>query len=205
MKKLLVLFLTLIGCLACREPTDRTNASASSDSEDSRVTVQWPESREAIEIPLEFLDDIPVIRCQLNGKESVLYVDTACQPICLYEDRLAKFGLKVTAEKDFPRYTALGHVERTSFSSGFVLTFKGGLSMQVSAAPCLSGGGREPSHDVDGILGVKIVKALNGVLDLRAQKLILSVERKPKTAQRTGASRIAEETNQTSSAAGSRR
>jgi hypothetical protein len=172
---------------------NRTKASA--PSYDSRISVRWPQGRDVIEIPLEFLDDIPVVRCQLNGKLAILYVDTACQPICLYADRLARFGINAGAEVDYPRYTALGHVEKTRFTGGFLLTLKDGLGMEVSGAPCLPDGGRDPNHDVDGILGVKVMKALNAVVDLRALKLILAVEKDPKAAQRTGVSRSRVETN----------
>ncbi|MGA2866355.1 MAG: hypothetical protein ABSF95_17920 [Verrucomicrobiota bacterium] len=176
-----------------RVEPNRTKPSAS--SVDSQVSVQWPQGKDFIEIPLEFLDDIPVVRCQLNGKLAILYVDTACQPICLYADRLARFGINAGAQVDYPRYTALGHVERTSFTGGFLLTFKDGLGMEVSGVPCLPGGGRDPNHDVDGILGVKVMKVLNAVVDFRAGKLVLALKKDPKTEQRTGASRSGVETN----------
>ena len=131
----------------------------------------------------------------MNGKLAILYVNTACQPICLYQDRLARFGIKAAGQKDYPRYTASGYVEKTSFSGGFLLTFKDGLEIEVSGAPCFPGGGREPSHDVDGILGVKVMKALNAVVDLRAGKLILAVDKTPKAAQRTGAGSPGVKTN----------
>jgi hypothetical protein len=41
---------------------------APAPSEDSRISVEWPQGKDAIEIPLRFLGDISVVRCQLNGK-----------------------------------------------------------------------------------------------------------------------------------------
>lgn len=179
-----------------RDSAEKPNRmKASAPSNDSRISVQWPQGRDVIEIPLQFLDDIPVVRCQLNGRLAILYVATASQPIFLYADRLARLGVNAGGQVDSPRYTALGHVEKTSLTGGFLLTFNDGLGIEVSGAPCLPGGGRDPNHDVDGILGVKVMKALNAVVDLRAGKLILALKKEPKTEQRTGASRSGVETN----------
>lgn len=179
--------------LGSEAKANRTKVSAASD--DWRISVQWPQGKDVIEIPLAFLDDIPVVRCRLNGKEAMLYVDTACQPICLYADRLARFGINAGGPVDYPRYTALGHVEKTSLTGGFLLTFNDGLGMAVSCGPCLPSDGRDPRQDVDGILGVRVMKVLNAVVDFRAGKLILALKKDPKTEQRTGASRSGVETN----------
>jgi hypothetical protein len=48
---------------------------------------------------------------------------------------------------------------------------------------------------MDGILGAKVMKALNAVVDLRAGKLILAVDKAPKAARRTGVSRSRVEAN----------
>jgi len=170
-----------------------TEVSAALD--DWRTSVQWPHDKDVIEIPLAFFDDIPVVRCRLNGKEATLYVDTACQAICLYSNSLARFGINAGGQVDSPRYTALEHVEKTSLTGGFLLTFNDGLGMEVSRGPCLPSDGRDPRHDVDGILGVRVMKALNAVVDLRAGKLVLALKKDPKTEQRTGASSSGVETN----------
>lgn len=176
MKTLSIAVGVVITCCACQKAADRTNTSPTIAGEDLKVSVQWPEGKRTIQIPIEFLDDTPIVRCRLNGKEAVLLVDTGCQPICLYEDRLNRHGLKVTAEKDHPRYTASGRVASTRYCGRFLLTCSEGLSMDVSGAPCVPGEGRQPSHEVDGLLGVKIMKALNGVIDLEAGKITFAVK-----------------------------
>lgn len=176
MKSLWVFVCFVIACCGCGGPADGTRPTAPLAKEVIQVSVQWPEGKKAIEIPFEFVDDIPVIRCQLDGVVAVLYVDTASQLLCLYEDRLARFGLKVTSEKDHPRYTAGGYAENTRYCGEFTLTLRDGLRMKVSSAPCLPGRGRSPSHDVDGILGVKIMRMLNAVIDFEASKIIFEVK-----------------------------
>jgi len=206
MKTLWVSACLVTACCGCGGTVDDTRPAAPSAREDIQVTVQWPPNKNAIEIPFELLEDIPVIRCQLDGAAAVLYVDTACQPICLYEDRLARFGLKVTSEKDHPRYTAGGPVEKTRYCGAFTLTFPDRLSLKVSGAPCVLGEGRSPGHDVDGILGVKIMKALNAVLDFEAGKMTFTVKAASnKIGAANGSQPFRSEANRTSSAAGSRR
>jgi len=192
--------------MPCWGADDHSNPTGVSGKDELRIDVQWPNDRATIEVPLDFLDAIPVIKCKLNGKASVLYVDTVCQATCLYQDRLNGFGIKITGQKDFPNYTAGGYVGRRSFSGEFELAFEGGLRMKVSGAPCLPGSGRDPNHDVDGILGVTVMKALNAVVDLEAGKIKFAVKKAPnKGGAANGSQPVRSQRNQTSPAAGSRR
>ncbi len=174
--KLIVKAVELLKAVRTRPSKD---ASVAFSVEDQQITVQWPQGTNAIKVPFELLDDIPVVRCQLNGKPSFLYLDMARQPISLYQDRLARFGLQAGAGENDLHDTGGGHIERIGFCGGFILTFPDGLSMAVSRAPCMPGGGRVSHHEVDGVLGVKIMKALNGVIDLQAGTIIFTVKAAP--------------------------
>ena len=185
--------------------THRTSGPAAVAAKELRVEIRWPGSKRAIEVPLELVNELPVVRCRLNGKEAVLWVDTGSHAICLYEDRLASFGLKVTSEEDWPQYTAGGLQTRTRFCNEFLLAFKDGLNLEVSGAACLPTAGRSPGNDVDGLLGVKIMRALNGVIDLGASNMTFTVKAAPKSGPANSSPPIGSETNRTSSPAGSRR
>jgi hypothetical protein len=200
------LIVKAVGLLRSTRTAPDNLASTTVRTEDQQIAVDWPQGKGAIEVPFELLDDIPVVRCQLNGKPSFLYLDTAHQPISLYQDRLARVGLKLAAEEDGPRSTFGGHPDRLPFCGRFVLDFQDGLSIAVSRAPCVPSGGRAFHHDVDGVLGVKIMKALNGVIDLQAGMITFSVKAIPGQRAATNLSQpLRPSTNRPPSGAGCRR
>lgn len=209
MRTLWVAVCLVIGCCGCGEQGDGTRPAAILDREDIQVAIQWPEGRKAVEIPFEFLNEMPVITCQLNGKSAVLYLDTAAGgvPFFLYEDRLAEFGLTVTSEKDHPSYTAGGRLKTTRYCGAFTLTLQDGLSIKVSGASCLPADGKAPANRaVAGILGVLTMNTLNAVIDFEANTITFNV--KPasnKSGAANGSQPNRSETNRASSAAGSRR
>jgi hypothetical protein len=195
----------VVACGGFQAATHRTSGAAAVAGKELQVEIQWPGSKPAIEVPLEMSNELPIVRCRLNGKEAVLYVDTGSHAISLYEDRLARFGLKVTSEEDWPQYTTGGLVTRTRFCNEFLLAFKDGLNLEASGAACLPAAGRSPGQEVDGLLGVKIMRALNGVIDLGASKITFAVKAAPKSGAANGSQPTRSETNRTPPAAGSRR
>jgi hypothetical protein len=177
MKTIVSIILLLIGCCGCKKSNGSAPPSlAASRQEELQYSVQWPSETRVVKLAFELVGDMPVIRCKLNGKPAALYLDTAAQPICLYEDRLQRFGLKVQSRKNDPRYTAGGRIDTTPYCGEFTLMIEGGFQIQVSGAPCLPGEGRSPGHDVDGIFGVKVMKALNAVIDLDLNTITFTVK-----------------------------
>jgi len=153
--------------------SDDTDANRPGRSESNSTP---PAGKKAIEIPFTLLDEIPVVECQLNERPAALYLDTASQPTCLYQDRLAGFGLALVSEEDVARFTAAGHVETTPCCGEVTLKSQDGLRMKSSRALCLPGRVTGPSHEVDGILGVKIMTALKAVIDSEAHKITFTVK-----------------------------
>ncbi len=201
MKALWTCLLVVVACCGFEAGTPRTSSSGAAAGKELRVQIQWPGTKSSIEVPLELVNELPVVRCRLNGKEAVFYVDTGSHAISLYEDRLARFGLKVTSEENWPQYTASGHVTRTRFCNEFNLAFKD-LSLEISGAACLPAAGRSPGHEVDGLLGAKIMRALNGVIDLGASKITFAMKAAPNARAANGSQRIPAQTNSRSPAAG---
>ncbi len=201
MKAIWTCVVVVVACCGFQAGAPRTGRPAGVASKELRVEIQWPGIKSSIEVPLELLNELPVVRCRLNGKEAVLYVDTGSHAISLYEDRLAGFGLKVTSEEDWPQYTAGGHVTRTRFCNEFNLAFKD-LSLEISGAACLPAAGRSPGHEVDGLLGAKIMRALNGVIDLGASKITFAMKAAPKGSAPNPSLPIPPQTNSRSPAAG---
>ncbi len=179
MYKFCIVFFIAIVWFSCVDMVDHSKNSTKQEKEIQSISIDWPENKDTIEIPIVYVGTIPAIHCQLNGTESVLYLDTASASNSLYQDRLNRLGLKVAGEMNITFYTANGSVNQCEHSEGFVIVLQDGLKMNVSRAPLMPGSGRNPENEVDGIFGVALLKHFNAVIDFKNQNLALTNNEMP--------------------------
>ena len=162
--------LLLTGCRRNTTPTD----VYSSGTEGTTIDVYWPGDVPSIEIPIEYEAELPFIRCQINGKQVAMLVDTGCNGITLFQDCLNRLSVDIVpGESSSTLNTAAGPIEAV-YCKPFRMTMSDGLYLNVSQAYVLPARSQRKSS-VEGILGAAVLRSLSGVLvlDLGNAKLIL--------------------------------
>jgi hypothetical protein len=163
--------------MACNQPAAKQPAKQPpyEANDETNIDIEWPAGKKTLSAPIAYIAGLPTIRCNINGKPAKLILDTAAGEFSFYEDRLIRVGLTKTAEtSDHLSYTAAGPVQRV-FCDRFEMVLAGGVKLKVSRAQVLPAIARHKDNEVEGILGVEIMKALQAQIDLRNNLLVLSV------------------------------
>lgn len=149
--------------------------SGPSKAKDGQITidinVDWPKNRPTIVAPLQFFDSVPAIACELNGRPALFLVDTGAKHVCLFQDRLKKYGIKNLGASNIVTVTAAGRTANSVWSGPFTLSIQDVLPVKISSAICVPASARTDNQDFDGILSASLMKALNCVIDLKEARI----------------------------------
>lgn len=134
----------------------------------ARFDVFWPDDTNQVVLPVAREANLPVVECQINGFNAKMIVDTACGTVCLFDNKLARFGVKVTGKTD-SHYTAGGFSDQMAISQ-FTLEMTSGIKVVVTNAVAIPA---YPNSETDGIIGNPILMTLNATLDYGKDTLTL--------------------------------
>lgn len=170
-------------------PATQTNrigvSSGPSTTEDGKITidivVNWPKNRPVIVAPLQFANSVPAVACKINGREALFLVDTGAGPVCLFQDRLKKYGIKNLGPSNVVTVSAAGKSDTSSWTGPFTLSIQDVLPVKISSATCVPASARTDKQDFDGILSASLMKALNCIIDLREDKITFHRDKSSKT------------------------
>ena len=123
-----------------------------------------------IEIPIKIEHHMPVVECIINDKKARMILDTAASVVCIFEDKIDKFGIKVVGRRDTSGYTAEGFKKRRGrVGDKIKILFEDKIIIDIEYLSILP---KHP-HDVDGIISAPLLSILNGIIDFTNKRLVL--------------------------------
>ncbi len=173
-------FLIFLLFTACGEKKALNGPDSKSTEDSIHITVEWPNQHTQIEIPLHYYGDIPALHCHLNNEPAIIYLDTAANGICIYQDRLERFNLNILGEGKSKLFTAGGEIQ-ARYSEKFTLKLDDSITLNASNAFVITG--RNKKYNVDGVLGISVMKALKAKINLEKDTIIFQQQDRSSSAK----------------------
>ena len=171
-RPLLVFLMLSCGCCTAEDET------SSRPSRNPTFNITIHDNSKPLTVPIELSgNNMCMVDCRINKKPAKLIVDTACGTYCLFENKLAKFGVKeIGVGKG--GYTAAG-ARPSRIASKFVIEFPGVVTVECIngvVIPKYDNGNPIQDNKIDGLFGSPLLIHLKAVLDYRRKEITFNVQ-----------------------------
>lgn len=170
--RIFIFVLTILFLHSCNK--DENESSIPSDTFKACFNITVLQPVKTIEIPIDVVGSMTVISCNINGKSARMIIDTACGTICVFENKLNKYGLEVIGELH-GGYTAAGYQQNPALST-FNIDLPEGIMIEAINGAMLP---EYPDNSLDGIIGNSILISLKAELNYEKSLLILKSPSQP--------------------------
>jgi len=126
---------------------------------------------ESVEIPIIIQKDkVPIIECTINGQKAKLLLDTGCNRMSIFDNKIDKFGIKLT-DSHAHSYRADGK-KLYKVGDKMSVTIGGAVHLDVHNITIVSG---TPDNNIDGLFSVILMIGLQSHIDFTSDTLKINL------------------------------